>query len=138
MSCVWRGVINALKKDYQTCVDPVLKYKILNLSLKDLISLIRLNNKPTPLVMWNNNKITLQQQKENFDHIKFLREDELYNGYYCSTCDPLFFLLSELFKINIIHNYNGNRMKYVYTDDPRKTYIFSSDVGHFWFERIIK
>jgi len=125
MSCVWVGILQALKKDYLTCQDNQLKNKILNLNTKTLVQLLKFNNNQTNEVKWNSVSLTKKQLIENLNHINEIKENNINLGYECGTCDPIFFLLCEIFHVNIIHNYLGNVMKYEYMKIVRKTYEFS-------------
>jgi hypothetical protein len=136
MSCVWKGVISAIVKDYVTCTNQELKNNMMNLTLNSIITVFKHNNKITDNVLWNNEQLSKKQLDENFKHIDSLIEKNVYNGYLCSACDPLFFLICELFQVDIYHTYVGKLMKYEYKNPhikSRLTYLFESDSGHFWF-----
>lgn len=133
MSCVWYGLIKKLK----------LKYKPLT-----LYNFIKINNRKTLNVMCNGTFPTETQLIENYERIEKLNQNEVQNGYNCSTFDPLIFLISELYKVNIIHNYNGVIIRYEYIENDNinkekvkikrkkdgkiKTIKCYSDEGHFW------
>jgi len=62
--------------------------------------------------------------------IKDFNENNINQGYDCSSCDPFMILLCELFKININYDYNGNNIQYM-IDNSRKTIKYSSNQSHF-------
>ena len=51
----------------------------------------------------NDESLGSQAMQENFDSIKELQHDQLYNGYWCSTSDPVLCLLCQLYRVNIKH-----------------------------------
>ena len=142
MSCVWDGILKALYTDYYSCQDKELKYKIMNLNVYTLVQLLKYNNIPSDKVLWktldNHCILTERQIEENYNSIKQIDEKSINNGYDCSSCEPVFFLLCTIFKVNIIHNYNGVVIHYVYQDEQngRKNYEFGSNNNHFWFIQI--
>ena len=136
MSCVWYSVLQAIHQDYSTCNDCVLKHKMLALNITTLVELLKYNNVKTSNVVWNLISMSNQQLDENYNRIEQINVNDINIGYDCSTCDPLFYLLCTIFKVNVIHHYMGNIMEYKYDTDtihPRKIYEFCSDSGHFWF-----
>ena len=142
MSCVWSGILQAIHQDYLTCMDTTLKHKILSLTITTLVELLKYNNVKTSNVTWNLIIMSEQQLKENYNRIEQININDLHNCYDFSTCDPLFFLLCTIFKVDIIHNYMGNKMEYKYMNNTdniksRKIYEFCSDIGHFWFVKIL-
>jgi hypothetical protein len=137
MSCVWNGLLQAIKVDYATCEDNVLKTKILALTTYSLLKLLQYNNKYTHDVKWCGNYLSPKQYIENHTHIKTLNESCIPNGYDCGTCEPLLFMVSDVFKVDILHMYNSNAMTYTYVgDQSRLKYVFGSNNGHFWFTKI--
>ena len=143
MSCVWYGILQAIHQDYLTCINSVLKHKMLALNITTLVELLKYNNVKTPNVTWNLIFISDQQLEENYNRIEQININDIHTGYDCGTCDPLFFLLCTIFKVNIIHNYMGIKMEYKYKCNndtiinSRKIYEFCSDNGHFWFVKIL-
>jgi hypothetical protein len=137
MSCVWNGILQAIKDDYTTCEDNVLKTKILSLTNYSLLKLIKHNNKCTHDVKWCGNYLSPKQYTEHHTHIETLDDSYIPNGYECGTCEPLLFMVSNMFKVDIIHTYNNNVIIYTYTgDESRLKYVFGSNSGHFWFTKI--
>lgn len=131
MTCVWKGLISGL-----SC------YNLLQGKQKecDFASSIKNRNVKTIDVQINENDFTEQELNENFEAIQNLNINDIYNGYMCSTSDPLLALVSQIYKINIIHNFRGTTIKYVYDNgeiedpDNNKTIAVESDLGHFWFD----
>lgn len=99
------------------------------------VKLLKNNVVKTHNVLWNGQKLTQLELDENLTAIKEFQENSINRGYYCSCCDPFLLLICQLFKVNIIHNYNKTQIKYTYIGNSNKnipTLKFSSDRGHFW------
>ncbi len=127
MTCVWDGLVFGLKTlDY-------------NMNIHELVDFIKHNNKETSHVTINDRYLTKQEIIENMEHIKLI--SNINDGYLCSTSDPLFCLVAELFNINIIHEYNsiikGNNNKAIinYVTCSNKTLYVSSNTNHFSFNK---
>jgi hypothetical protein len=90
----------------------------------------------TSNVYWNDTELTEQQIQENNDRIINLDISSIIHGYDCSSCDPFLLLVSQIYRIDIKHNYNGHIISYKYKnpnkDDCNKMLYFISDKGHFW------
>ena len=125
MTCFWDGILKSLNNnDFQE------KFNCNKPNREKLIDLFKTHNCPT-LVKWQNNKLTVNELRENFDHIKTFDKKTIYNGYLCSTCDPFLLLLAELLQVDITHHYMNNIITYtVYK--PRRKLTFHSNKGHFW------
>lgn len=117
MTCVWDGIIQALK---------------IKTTPQEFAYLIKKNNKKTPNITWNNETLTEKQLEENYERIKEIDISKIRHGYYCSCFEPLIFLVCELFNVSAIHNYDGNKIYYTNKNNPRKILLFYSDSGHFW------
>ena len=119
MSCFW----DTLKKNLniKSCT-------------KDFIIDLKNKNSKTKLVLWNNNKLSNKQLNENYNHIKTLDENNYNNGYYCSTCEPILFLVCKIYKVNIHHRYLNNTMIYEnkYKNTKCNTIFIHSNEGHMW------
>lgn len=126
MTCFWDGILQALDHS---------DFQIFGISSKPsnngLINILKQYNRRTTGMKWNNQYLTDQQIKENFEAIQSYNQNTMFNGYFCSTFDPFLFLVSDLFKCKIQHNYINNIMMY---EPPvyNKVLIFKSDRGHFW------
>lgn len=122
MTCVWDGLLNGLK---------------IPLNRKDFIEHLKINNCKTPEIKYKiNNSIMIisdKQLDENYQAIKTL---SIGDGYLCSICDPLFFIVSKLFKVNIHHMYLSSNIEYIFEDQQNSLY-FQSNRGHFWFVKSI-
>ena len=104
MTCFWDGIIRSLTQE----------------DLQLLNSNKNINNKDFILLL-----------KKNYEMVKNFNENNINQGYDCSSCDPIMILLSELFNITIHHNFNGNIIKYTYIE-PRKTINYKSNQSHFY------
>ena len=80
---------------------------------------------------WNNEILTKQEKEEHFTHIKDYNINGIRQGHLCSTCDSFLLLISDIFKINIHHQYLNINIQYT-TESPRRILKFSSNHGHFW------
>lgn len=130
MTCFWDGILQNLKDDDFQIAFKCNKPNNINFVklLKD--SLNESFHDKSKDINWNGEKLTKQQIKENFEHIKDYNPKSIYGGYWCSTCDPFLILVCILFRVNINHNYCGHLMKYTILN-PRKTLNFKSNSGHF-------
>ena len=97
---------------------------------KNFVKILKSNLRKTKDIIWNGETLTNKQLEENYEHIKDFNVDSIYGGYLCSTCEPFLFLVCELFKMNINHNYCGQLMSYKVTN-PIRTLNFKSNSGHF-------
>ena len=126
MTCFWDGIIRSLTQE-----DLQLLNSNKNINNKDFILLLKKNNKICENVKWQEEQLNIELLKENYDMIKNFNENNINQGYDCSSCDPIMILLSELFNITIHHNFNGNIIKYTYIE-PRKTINYKSNQSHFY------
>lgn len=114
-----------------TCFWDALRSRLnLNISNQEFIQYLKKNNKENVSVLWNSGELTKKQMEENYEHIRDFNEYRINNGYDCSICDPFLILISELYNVNINHNYNGYNMEYTKNKSER-TLNFYSDIGHF-------
>ena len=65
-------------------------------------------NKQTPLVLCNGEKLSIQQLKENIEHIKSMANHDVRSGYLTSFFEPYFYLCCEVFRVNIVFKYRGH------------------------------
>lgn len=89
-------------------------------------------NLKTNNVLWNGEELIEKQLEENFNHVKNFNVRTINDGYFCSTFDPFLFLVTELFKIEIINNYNNNKIVYLNKEKKRYTIVLHNDKGHMW------
>lgn len=129
MTCFWDGILKYLT--------PIMINNYLNENLtekpdpKSLMILLKKHSVKTPDIKWNGCILTEKQLIENIEWISNLKPETINQGYDCSICDPCLLLLSHLFRVNIIHNYNGHIMKYE-NNKANITWNFASNYGHFW------
>ena len=112
-----------------TCVyDCLIRELKLKMSPEQLLKRLKKNNRVTRNVLWNNEELTEQQLKENYDRIQSI-DDSLIDGYDCSTCDPVLVLVSELHNKSITHEFNGIVVKYKNkaANSKRRLIITSND-----------
>ena len=125
MTCFWDGLLRNLYHE-----DLTLLNSNKNINNIDFILLLKKNNKLCENVKWQNNFLSKKLLEENYEMIKDFNENNINQGYDCSSCDPFMILLCELFKININYDYNGNNIQYM-IDNSRKTINYSSNQSHF-------
>ena len=119
MTCVWKAIAGALK----------IKLKPLA-----LFKHIKKYNTLTKDIIWNGQPLTQKLYEQNFKDINSLSDDDIIhaNGYQCGGCDPLLFLIAQIYKVSIEHEYNGHVSRYKNLKHPGKTiYLYSND-GHMW------
>ena len=119
MTCVWDGLIKALKLDTKPT---------------DLCTYIQKNNRPVVDMLWQGNPLSKQQLKETEDHIRAIDSLNIKKGYYCSSCDPLLLLVGQLYSVNIEHTYLNSKISYR-NRKAKRTIVVVSDSRHFWAKR---
>ena len=126
MTCFWDGLLRNLNQE-----DLSLLNSNKNIKIKDFILLLKKNNKICENVKWQEENLNEQLLKENYEMVKNFNENNINQGYDCSSCDPIMILLSELFNITIHHNFNGNNIKYTHMES-RKIINYKSNRSHFY------
>ena len=125
MTCFWDGIIGQLEnQDYE-----LFKHKKIPRTPHELYSFLKQRNIKTSDVTWNDEEITSNQIDENYKAIS--QYVFSYDGYNCSTFEPFLFLISELFRVNIIHDTYQSVITYK-CSNPRRVLHFSSNKTHFW------
>ena len=129
MSCFWNALLNTIltddKKKYFNTFD-------LHLNPHNLVIILKEINKITENVLWNNQELTKQQLIENKIAIEEYNKNTINDGYFCSTFEPILFLLVEYLQITIIHNYNKNIITYTNKINNRYTIHIYSNSNHCW------
>ena len=127
MTCFWDGNMKALGND--------LLKNVLGCnnrpSPREFVKLLKQRSVKTYDVLCNNEQLKEQTLTENLISIKELKIESINNGYYCSACDPYLLLISQLFVINIHHNFNGTIINYI-NKHATKTVNVRSSSGHFY------
>ncbi len=120
MSCFWIGLITSLSKNnlIKTCPP------------QHFLQIIKLFNKPVKRVLCNGELPSRQQQIENVERI--LNITQTNDGYDCSCCDPVLLLVSMMYKVDIVHDYNNTIINYRFKGNVKKQLSFKSNIGHFW------
>lgn len=124
MTCVWDGIATAL-----TTICGVPRH-----APGSLVTYLQQNNIKTCNVTWNGEMLSPQQLNENHEAIKNIDIRSINNGYLTSSCEPVLFLVSQLWKVDIYVNFNSNHQVYKYTgivDSPIKTLRFAANASHF-------
>ena len=128
MTCFWDGLIQSLDQNY------LYLFNNSKPNVNTFIQYLKDNNILCSNVNCNNYILSIKFLYECFDTIKNYDINDSCNGYLCSTCDPFLILYSQLFNININHNYNGNNILYKnYNNKDNIIKYFESNIGHFWF-----
>ena len=126
MTCFWDSIQSQMTiKDYN-------KLGLNNrVSHIDLIEGFKKNSILTYGVRWQGERITSKSMNENREHILSFDSTTINRGYDCSTCDPFLLLISELFEVDISHDYNGNIILYKsILNNTGRCFKFKSDRGH--------
>lgn len=124
MTCFWDGIL------YHLTTDDYKKFKFRKPSTaRELCSYLKHHNRRTPSVMWNNESLMDKQMDENFEAIS--QHTFSNDGYDCSISDPFLFLVSELFKVNIVHDTCCSLIRYDCENSIRVLH-FVSNKHHFW------
>lgn len=129
MTCFWDGIISSMNKD---------DLNILGVSVRpspsELVNILKNKNIKTLNINWEGTPLRFNEIEENFIHINDFSNKSIQNGYLCSICDPFLCLLVELLKVNINHTYLSHTVHYTVTN-PRKTFFYMSNRGHFWKQK---
>jgi hypothetical protein len=120
MTCVWEGILTGLKK--HRLIDR-------NMNIDCFVQHIKSHNEIIDSVTFNGKEPTDKQKEENFERIENI--GKIQSGYLCSSFDPLLFLICHLYKVNIIHNFNAVKLRYLH-DESNITLHFESNKSHFW------
>ena len=122
MACFWIAIEKATRNliSGTTCKTP-----------EDIATFVKSKNQKTPEISINGNKLSDQEQNENFDHCRSYDVKTVFNGYDCSTSDPFLCLIATIYNVNISHNFNGITILYS-IPTPSTTIHFHSNTGHFW------
>ena len=127
MACFWIGLINSLDlKDIKTVFQ--IKHKP---KPKEFMILLKRYNTKTFDVQWNGVSLNDEHLYENMKHISYLEPKNINKGYLCSACDPVLLLISHLFVLNIVHDFNGNIMHYM-NDEATRTITIRNNNTHFF------
>lgn len=129
-NCFWDALITKITSEVieQTFgINFDTKYRI-----RDFVSLLKEKVIKTTNVEWNGTPLMDKEMEENLVWIKEYNILEVANGHDCSVCDPFLLLACELFKVDIIHDYNGVPIKYSNKNSNGKIINFSSNTTHFW------
>lgn len=106
MTCFWDGIIQSLIKNNIIPNN--------NKNATHFVSYLKKHNIKTIDVSVNNIPLTDKQLQENYDSVNQLNLNNIRHGYLCSTFDPFLFLISQLFQVDIQHNYCGHNIYYKY------------------------
>lgn len=130
MSCFWEGNLQALRQKARY----LMKYNIIipnNMNAQQFAKYLQNYSIPTRDIMCNGQMLTGKQMMENLEWIKSYNVGDVYQGYYCGTFDPFLFLIAQLFRVNIEHDYNGILIKYQNINYGAETIKVSSSKTHF-------
>lgn len=127
MTCFWDGILHALTIDDFQYIGVEKK-----LNRNELIAFLIKNNEIVENVKWNNNELSLNEKRENFDAVKSYDISKINNGHECSTCDYFLLLIAEIFDVTIHHLYRNTLIQYSNIKTSRKSLYFASNNGHFW------
>lgn len=127
MTCFWDGLTSRLtNKEIEKHLGTVRGHV-------DFINLLKARSQMSNIndVLWNNTQLSPKIIQENQEWIGSYNVNGIGGGHDCSICDPFLILCCHVFRINILHDYNGHLITYTNTGANR-TLSFKSDKGHFW------
>lgn len=129
MSCFWNAILNRIQEE-----DKKKYFYTFNICLNphNLVVILKEINKTTNNVLWNNQELTIKQLNENKEAIYNYNKNTTNDGYYCSTFEPILFLLVEYLNITIHHEYNKNLIIYSHKTNNRYTIKIYSNLSHCW------
>ena len=130
MSCFWEGNLQALRQ--KTIY--LRRHNIIipnNMNVEGFAKWVQNYAIPTYGVLCNGQMLTSKQITENLEWVKSYNVKDVYQGYYCSTFDPFLFLIAQLFRVNIEHNYDGALIRYQNMNYGAETIKVSSSKTHF-------
>jgi hypothetical protein len=139
MTCFWDALIAGLPSELfqlDTQIGTSLRQR--RMDPMTFVSFLQSKNKQTSHVQINKEYLSQQRQEENFESIRIFDKNFIHQGYWCAYEDPFLFIISELFQINIQHNFCGHLCNYIYCDPESKIigsktlYLHSSN-GHMRF-----
>ncbi len=122
MTCFWKGVLKTLTvDDFKNAfgIKHIPKYK-------EFVNLLKQNNVKVTNVKCNGESLSDILLDEAMNHIKNINIKKLNEGYLCSCCDPVLILISQLFVININHDYNSTIIKYTNTKATKEINLRSN------------
>lgn len=129
MTCVWDSLIACIDNTDMHCVLSIEKSHF-QVRPEKFVEALKKRNIQTPNVRWQGTVLRDQELKENQDWINEYNVRSIHNGHDTSASDPFFFLICYLFNIVILHNYNGNKIRYDPPNTPRYTVSICSSSGH--------
>jgi hypothetical protein len=125
MSCMWSGILDGLQR-----------HGLIPNStrLDTFVQLIKSKNHRTSNISCNGEILSEKECDENYLRIEEI--SHINKGYLCSAFDPLLFLISSIYNVNITHDFCSTIIRYCHEEvEPISTLYFGSSVGHFWFDR---
>jgi len=139
MTCFWNSILCGLNrvKDI-SCISQSLSRELFDNRLLQqpiqLVDYLKRHNIKTDHVRFNGEFLNQKRKDENFEAISVFDSSSIYRGYLCAFEEPFLFLICELFKINIRHNYNGHYGHYSYDGIPSNRCIhLRSNMSHMNF-----
>jgi hypothetical protein len=125
MTCFWNSLLHGIPKDSYD-EGTMISRPI------ELVEYLKKRNCKTDHVRLNGVLLNEMRKSENMEAISCLDSNSIYHGYLCAFEEPFLFLVCELCKINIHHNYNGHIAHYIYEGTQRCMYL-QSNPGHMNF-----
>ena len=122
MTCVWDGIITALRA-----------FGLRPMSAQTFAEKIKARNRVVENVRVNGRDLSPSERIENYMAIRGLNPATTGDGYDCSTSDPLLILVASVFMLDIHHDYAGVKIMYTYHGRGNRGAIhLRSDRGHLW------
>ena len=129
MTCFWKGILYLL--DVQE-INVILGTKYQKqISPKQFVTALKKKNIKVNNIKHNDHILKTHEVDDNLDRINMIDPKYLSDGYLCSGFEPIFFLISHLFRYNIKHEYCGTLITYT-NSDAKGELIFGSNRFHFY------
>ena len=133
MTCFWDGIMSKIP------LADMNKYLGGVKNVQDLINLLKARCVMSLIndVEWNGQPLSPKMIAETKEWVANYNAAAIGGGHDCSVCDPFLILICHIFRVNIIHDYNGHKINYVIASTSansaaRSTISFGSNSGHFW------
>lgn len=134
MTCFWNGILSLL--DLNELNSVLNRTWRQNPHPKKFIKALKKYNVPVSTIKHNGNILRESEVRDNFKTIKSLDPNQCGEGYLCSGCEPVFFLICYLFNYDIEHMIRdglNNDVFIQYTHPSSKGKLkFGSSTRHFY------
>lgn len=129
MTCVWDSLIAGVRDaDMQRVLS--LNKQQARARPEMFVQALKQRNRPTPGVRWQGASLREQEMKENQEWIRDYNVHGIRGGHDTSASDPFFYLVSDLFGVEIQHTYRGHHIRFDPPGTSRYAIRVCSNSGH--------